>query len=254
MRGSMWWLYQPWKWLVVLPFFAVDTVVMFTVCLMIIVVAGPLVASRIAGTIWGRLMVWVAFVRLKQSGREWIDPKQSYVIIANHQSAYDIFVVYGWLGIDFKWVMKKEIRKVPFLGYACWKMDHIFVDRKNNAAAVASLQEARKHLTGGTSVFFFPEGTRTQTSELKPFKKGAFKMAVDLGLPILPVTLKGMDHILPTKTLNLYPGEAELIFHEPIPTTGLTDADIDGLIERSRAVISKPLYEGAAEALPMEQA
>ena len=88
--------------------------------------------------------------------------KQSYVIVSNHQSQYDILLMYGWLGTDFRWVMKKELRRVPVLGLACEKLGHIYVDRSDSAAAVASLNAARKKLVNGTSVVFFPEGTRSR--------------------------------------------------------------------------------------------
>jgi 1-acyl-sn-glycerol-3-phosphate acyltransferase len=182
-------------------------------------------------------------MRLNITGRQNIDPNQSYVIVVNHQSAFDIISIYGWLGIDFKWVMKQELRKVPVLGYACYRLGHIYVNRKSSAEAVRALQGAKSVLVDGTSVLFFPEGTRTQTSDLKPFKKGAFKMALDLGLPILPVTLKGMDAIMPTQTVDLFPGKAEMIFHEPISTEGMDDQHIAELIDQCREVMAAPLSE-----------
>ena len=90
------------------------------------------------------------------TGRENIDPQQSYVVVANHQSLYDVFVLYGFLGIDFKWVMKQEMRSVPGLGIGCERMGHIFVDRSNVQAAMASIKAAESKIRNGTSVVFFP--------------------------------------------------------------------------------------------------
>lgn len=239
-----WWLFQPYKWLILVPFYLIDTLVMFTVCLIVMFFLGPSAGSQFAGTLWARLMLYASFVRVSVEGREHIDPNQSYVVVANHQSAYDIFVVYGWLGIDFKWVMKQELRKVPCIGYACEKVGHIFVDRKNSAAAVAALQQARDRLVGGTAVFFFPEGTRRSGgSDLQPFKKGAFKTAADLQLPILPVTLVGVDKVMPAGGLDLMPGRVRLIFHEPVGTGEIDGESIEPLIARIRDTIAQPLRE-----------
>ncbi|EDY87549.1 1-acyl-sn-glycerol-3-phosphate acyltransferase [gamma proteobacterium HTCC5015] len=246
-KSWRWYLFQPYKWLVLMPFYLVDTLVMFTVCIIVMFFLGPSAGSRFAGTLWARFMLYASFVRVTVEGKEHIDPKQSYVVVANHQSAYDIFVVYGWLGIDFKWVMKQELRKVPCIGYACDKMGHIFIDRKNSSAAVAALQQARDRLVNGTAVFFFPEGTRRSGgNDLQPFKKGAFKMAVDLQLPMLPVTLIGVDRVMPAGGLDLMPGRVRLVFHEPVSTQGLGDQDVEILMDRVRQKIAQPLQENAA--------
>ncbi len=148
-------------------------------------------------------MAWVTPMRVSVEGRENLDPKQSYVLVSNHQSQYDIFLLYGWLGVDFKWVMKKELRKVLGIGVACDRLGHIFIDRSNHAAALATLETAKERIVDGTSVIFFPEGTRSRDGQLKKFKKGAFRMAVDLGLPILPLTVTGTRDVLPAGTSDL---------------------------------------------------
>ncbi len=180
-------------------------------------------------------------MRVSVEGRENLDPSQSYVLVSNHQSQYDIFVLYGWIGVDFKWVMKKELRTVPGIGVACHRLGHIFIDRSNHAAAVATLEDAKRKIVGGTSVIFFPEGTRSRTGELKGFKKGAFRMAVDLGLPVLPVTVIGTRNVLPAGTSDLMPGSARLIFHPPVVVDGLEKKDCQKLMDEVRAVIDSGL-------------
>lgn len=212
----------------------------------IAIVLSYIIPPRLAtfcGVIWARLTGYASFMGVAVSGRENIDVKQSYVIVANHQSAFDIIVIYGWLGIDFRWVMKQEMRKIPFLGYACYRIGHVFIDRKNKMAAIRSLEEAKSRIINGTSVFFFPEGTRTQSSALSPFKKGAFKMALDLGLPILPVTLNGTDKVMPTKTVDLMPGHVDVVIHAPISTEGMKEEDIEHLMQQSFDVIDSALPE-----------
>ncbi|MCP3997595.1 MAG: 1-acyl-sn-glycerol-3-phosphate acyltransferase, partial [bacterium] len=188
-------------------------------------------------------------MRVTVAGRERIDPEQSYVIVANHQSPYDIYVLYGWLGIDFKWVLKQELRKVPGLGIGCEKLGHIYVDRSNSHAAIRSINEARERITRGTSVIFFAEGTFGNGRELLAFKKGAFRMALDLGLPILPVTIVGTREILPGGSWDLFPGRAKLIVHEPMEITGHEPGKLRPLIQEVRAVVQSGLdpIQAAAE-------
>lgn len=193
------------------------------------------------GVLWARFTALLACMRLNVVGRENVDAKQSYVVVVNHQSAMDIIALYGWLGIDFRWVMKQEIRKVPFLGYACYRVGHVYIDRKNREAAIKSLETAKGQIHSGTSVLFFPEGTRTSTSEVQSFKKGAFKMALDLGLPVLPITLNGADYVMPNKTLKLMPGTVDMTIHPPISTEGMTEDNIEALMQQSFIAVNSAI-------------
>lgn len=239
-------LYQPYKWLIFAPYLAVSTLFFGSLTVVLAVVTNPRITSFICGTVWSRLNGYLTPIRVRVTGRGNIDPTQSYVIVANHQSQYDIFVLYGWLGIDFKWVMKQELRKVPGIGIGCEKVGHIFIDRSNHEKAVASLRAAKEKIVNGTSVIFFPEGTRSRDGSLGVFKKGAFKMAVDLRLPILPITIVGTRDILPTDTVDLFPGCARMIIHKPIDIAGYTDDNLDELVDRARGVIESGLRETAA--------
>lgn len=239
-------LYQPYKWLIFAPYLAVSTLFFGSLTVVLAVVTNPRITSFICGTVWSRLNGYLTPIRVRVTGRGNIDPTQSYVIVANHQSQYDIFVLYGWLGIDFKWVMKQELRKVPGIGIGCEKVGHIFIDRSNHEKAVASLRAAKEKIVNGTSVIFFPEGTRSRDGSLGVFKKGAFKMALDLRLPILPITIVGTRDILPTDTVDLFPGCARMIIHKPIDIAGYTDDNLDELVDRARGIIESGLRETAA--------
>jgi len=230
-------LYQPYTYLVFGPVLGLTTAIDGTLVLSLVDFFKPRTVSRIFGVSWARINSFVTPMRVKVYGRENIDPHQSYVIVSNHQSHFDIFVLYGWIGIDFKWVMKLSLLKIPFLGPACDKLEHIYIDRSNTAAALASLNQAKKRITGGTSVLFFPEGTRSPDGKLLPFKKGAFKMALDLGLPLLPITIEGTRQILPKGTIDLFPGKATLTIHPPLPISGHSEATIGELMEQARRVI-----------------
>jgi 1-acyl-sn-glycerol-3-phosphate acyltransferase len=240
-HGLGWLLYQPYKYLVVMPVLVLATAFSATLALVLSLVTSARTASRLTAVPWARVMVWVTPMRVEVEGRENIDPRQSYVLVSNHQSQYDIFMLYGWLGVDFKWVMKQELRKVPGIGVACERLGHIFIDRSNHAAAIATLEAARTKIVDGTSVIFFPEGTRSTDGQLLRFKRGAFRMAVDLGLPILPLTVTGTRDVLPANTSDLMPGSARLIIHEPISIEGVTVKDCQELSDRVREVIASRL-------------
>jgi 1-acyl-sn-glycerol-3-phosphate acyltransferase len=212
-------IYQPYKWLILLPLFFVVTIVAATLAVLFSTLVSQRLGSLIGGSYWSRVMGLITPMRVKVFGRKNIDKKQSYIIVSNHQSAYDIFTLYGWLGIDFRYIMKKELRKMFAIGYASEKVGHIFIDRSSPKAAYKSLEEAKRKLVNGTSVVIFPEGTRTGSNQLSTFKRGAFKMAFDLNLPILPVTLVDTHKIMGKGFFNVMPGKAKLVIHQPIDIT-----------------------------------
>jgi 1-acyl-sn-glycerol-3-phosphate acyltransferase len=241
MRKVAYVLYQPYKWLVFMPVLVLSTLFFGSLAVPLAMIFGPRFASWICGGWWARLNSYFTPMLVRVRGREHIDPNQSYVLVANHQSHYDVFVLYGWLGIDFKWVMKQELRKIPALGFACEKIGHIYIDRSNHQAALASIEAAKDRIVNGTSVLFFAEGTRSRDGELGRFKKGAFRMALDLGLPILPLTLSGTRKVLPPTTLDVFPGQVSLTIHEPVAIDGLTDKEIPELMTKVRDIVASAL-------------
>lgn len=146
---------------------------------------------------WSRMFFYMMFLPVTVSGKENIRPGQSYIFVSNHQSMFDVWVIYGWLPVIFKWLMKAELRKVPFVGSACKAAGHVYVDRRNTRAAAESLKNVERVLTDGVCTVIFPEGTRSKTGELGPFKRGAFQIAMDLSLPVIPLTLTGCYDVMP---------------------------------------------------------
>jgi len=199
------------------------------------------VGSYLGGVFWANLNCILTPVFIKVKGKKNILKGQSYVIVVNHQSAYDILVLYARLGIDFKWVMKKEIRKIPGVGFGSQAIGHIFIDRSSSQAAIKTINAAKSKIKNGTSVVIFPEGTRSKAHEMLPFKKGAFWFAFDLNLPILPVTIKGTREILPSGSLKLLPGKAEIIIHPAIDIKTYDPKDIPDLIMQTRGIIVSDL-------------
>ena len=225
-----------------MPFLALCTIAMGTLAIVTSIILVPRIGSY-WGVVWARLNSLMTPMFVSVKGRKNINKKQSYIVAANHRSNFDIFVIYGWLRIDFKWVMKQELRDVPFLGIACETLDHVFIDRSNPESAIASINAAKEKIVNGTSIMFFPEGTRQDKKMVGKFKKGAFKMAIDLGLPILPVTIKGTDNVLGAMSMRLFPGFAKMIIHEPVNVEGYTDKNLRELSDKVKEIIKSGLEE-----------
>lgn len=243
-------LFFLYSWLVFVPLMAATTLICGLICLVLVPFLPADRVARYSAVPWAKLCLLYSGVRVDLYGRHHLQPGQSYVIVANHLSQFDIFVLYGYLGMDFRWVMKHELRKVPVIGICCEKLGHIFINRSDQQAAIASLDDAKARLSNGASVLFFPEGTRSRDGHLKPFKKGAFKMAQELQLPVLPVTLTGTWHILPPGTLRLQPGhQATLTLHAPLPVNSHDDTELQRLMACSRDAIAAPLEQTSPEAL-----
>lgn len=243
-------LFLLYSWLIFVPLMLATTLICGLVCLILVPFLPADRVARYSAVPWAKLCLLYSGVRVDIYGRHNLQPGQSYVIVANHLSQFDIFVLYGYLGMDFRWVMKHELRKVPIIGICCEKLGHIFINRSDKQAAIASLNAAKARLNNGASVLFFPEGTRSRNGQLKPFKKGAFKMAQELQLPVLPVTLTGTFEILPAGTLRLQPGhQASLTLHAPLPVTGQDEAELERLIQLSHDAIAAPLAQPCPQVL-----
>lgn len=168
------------------------------------------------GKIWSQLTCYVLLLPVKVKGKENLEKKTSYVFVANHQGAFDIFLIYGFLGRNFKWMMKKGLRKLPFVGKACQSAGHIFVDKSGPKKIQETIQHAEKVLQGGTSLVVFPEGARSFTGHMGYFKKGAFQLADELQLPVVPLTIDGSFDILPRTGKLLHWHPLQLTIHKPI--------------------------------------
>jgi 1-acyl-sn-glycerol-3-phosphate acyltransferase len=220
---------------------AVNTLIFGIIAVLISSLVNQRIGSYFGGVIWSRVNAMATPMFVKVSGKSHIKKGTSYVVVSNHQSYYDIFLIYGWLGIDIKWIMKKELARIPGLGFGSKKVGHIFLDRSNSRVALESLNEAKKKLIKGTSVVIFPEGTRSKSGEIGPFKKGAFKLAIDLGLPILPVTISGTKNIWPAYTMDIKPGKSRMVIHEPIDIRKYNEDSLKDLISTTRILIEEGL-------------
>ena len=181
-------------------------------------------------------------VRATVEGAENADQSKTYVVVCNHQSQYDITLVYGWLKLDLKWVLKKELRRIPGVGIGCEKAGHIYVDRSKPELARKAVKDALDSVGDGVGVLFFPEGTRSLTGKMGPFKKGAFRVATSQKLPILPITLIGTRDIQKAKSLLVVPGKMRMVIHPAIEVTGSEDPEaIRELMTKTRETIASAL-------------
>ena len=244
MKKILFWPYQVYVWLVFFPLAGILTALFSTLTVIFAALVNPHFASRVFAVTWARWLAWLTPIRVDVEGADNADRHSSYVVASNHQSIYDILVIYGWLNLDLKWVMKAELRRMPAIGIGCEKAGHIFVDRGNHARAAQAINEALERLGDGIGILFFPEGTRSRDGRLLPFKKGAFHIAIEQQIPILPVTVAGTREIMPAKTLKLFPGRARMVVHPPIETTGMVHDDLAVLKNRTRDVIESALPAG----------
>ncbi|MBN2284198.1 MAG: 1-acyl-sn-glycerol-3-phosphate acyltransferase [Deltaproteobacteria bacterium] len=199
------------------------------------------IAYFIVGRFWSRLNLMLSGVSVKVEGLEKIDRNQSYIVMSNHQSHFDVWALIAFLPLQLRWVMKKELRKVPVFGYCCDRMGHIYVDRGDSEKARESLQVAGEKMRAGASLFFFPEGTRSPRKEMLPFKKGGFVIALATGMPILPISVKGGREILPKNSIKIMPGEMIICIHDPLFVDEYSYDTRDKLMSRVRRIIEDGL-------------
>ena len=174
------------------------------------------------GKLWSRIIIRMMLLPVKVEGRENLQEGQSYVFVANHQGAFDIFLIYGYLNRNFKWMMKRSLRQVPFVGAACAAAHHIFVDKRGPSKIRETYDKAHETLQNGMSLVVFPEGARTFTGHMGTFRRGAFMLADDLQLPVVPLTINGSFNVMPRmrdmKWVLWHP--LRLTIHRPIAPVG----------------------------------
>jgi len=204
------------------------------------------------GKWWSWFIIRILFLPVKIEGREHLDPKQSYVFVSNHQGAFDIFLIYGFLGRNFKWMMKKAIRKIPLIGLACEKAHHIFVDKSGASKIKKTYDTARETLQEGMSVVVFPEGARSFTGHMGKFRRGAFMLADELQLPVCPLTINGSFDVMPRTKDWHFPvwHQLSLTIHEPIFPKGKgAEFEKETMNDAYNSVMSglTPEYQGFVE-------
>jgi 1-acyl-sn-glycerol-3-phosphate acyltransferase len=197
--------------------------------------------GQIAGFAWSWIVAKVLGVSASLTGQEKVRPEQSYIVTPNHQGNADVLAIEMMLPLRIFWVIKKEITRIPFFGWALARSGAVSLDRSNPKEALGELMSGANRIADGWSLLIYPEGTRSPDGSLQPFKKGAFRLAVETEIPILPVTINGAFKIWPKNTLRFRPGHMVVSLGDPIPTQGLTEDDIPALMERTRNAMEKDL-------------
>lgn len=223
-----------------------------TIVLGLIAIAGTLILRRgwvidTLGRIWSRGIVRVCGIDLEVIGLEHLRPGQSYVLICNHLSNFDIWCTLARMPFVVRFVAKKELLRIPIFGQALAVSDHIVIDRGDPQSAIARINAAAARTPQGMGILFYAEGTRSRDGRVHEFKKGGVSLALSTQLPIVPMSVSGTRKFLPRGCAVIRPGgRVRIVLAEPIPTTGLTYDDRDVLNERVRRVVVSNFIEDLA--------
>lgn len=224
--------------------FLIPFALFLTLLISLITLFMTLILNKGAAAVQGLAAWWAGSickfggVQVTVSGAEKLDPKKPFIFAANHQSQFDIFVLQGFLGVNFRWLAKKELFRVPIWGPAMRRAGYIPIDRSHGRQALKSLGEAAQKIAAGTSVIIFPEGTRSKDGKLHDFKAGAMVLAIKSGVPIVPVAILGTYEILPKGRLLTSPGKVEIRVGAPIDTKHYSSRD--------KHALAKVLHEAVA--------
>ena len=236
-------LYRIYQLLICLPILLVASILTSVITVLGCMLGNGHFWGYYPGKLWSQLWIRLLLLPVKVEGREHLQKNQSYVFVANHQGSFDIFLIYGFLGRNFKWMMKKALRKVPLVGIACQYAHHIFVDKSGPSKIRASYDKAREELQEGMSLVVFPEGARTFTGHMGVFRRGAFMLADELQLPIVPLTINGSFKVLPRQRdghfMTWHP--RTLTIHKPIMPTGQGAENVQQTMKMSYEAIEKSL-------------
>jgi 1-acyl-sn-glycerol-3-phosphate acyltransferase len=245
-----------WSWLVLVA----CILVWFPVLVVLRLLTAPFDRGRyLAGYVFRRIGPVMATLnplwRFRYSGTMPPDPRRPFVVVSNHESFADILLI-SHLPWEMKWLSKAELFRIPIMGWMMWLVGDIPVWRGFGPSAVEAINRCRAVLRNRVSVMIFPEGTRSRTSELLPFKDGAFRLAIEAGVPILPLALSGTRTALPKHDWRFGRSVAEVRVLEPVETAGLTTADVPELKARVRQIIVEArdgLTQGHAGVSPVAQ-
>ncbi len=194
--------------------------------------------SMWSGRIWSRTILWATGARVTYEGLEHAQGVGPRIYIANHQSMVDIWAMIPVLPLSSRFLTKRELFRVPVLGFVLSSCGFIPIDRTNRAEALRSLGLAAERIRGGQSVVLFPEGTRSLDGRLSPFKKGAFHLALTAGVPVVPVSIRGSFEVLPPRRFLVRPGTVHVRFDPPIDLAGYGPTDHDRLRREVQAIIA----------------
>jgi 1-acyl-sn-glycerol-3-phosphate acyltransferase len=187
--------------------------------------------------LWATIILKISSVQVETIGLENVLSGKPQVFMSNHQSDFDIFIVLAFIPGQFRWIAKKELFRVPVFGKAMRNAGYIEMDRQNHERAMKSIAIAAQKIREGKSVMSFPEGTRSRDGKIKTFKQGMFHLALQAGVPIVPISIIGASEIMPKRSLRINPGKITMIIGKPIDVKPYTVETRQELIMKVREVI-----------------
>ena len=227
-------------------FFLIPAISLYTIVLGTLSLTSSLFDSRghfahWCARTWSRLILKTTGVRVAVRGLEHVEPGKTYVFVSNHQSIYDIPILFWSLPFQLRIIAKESLGRFPFLGWHLRRTGHMLVDR-SRPDRTAIFRWASSLTSNGLSLIVFPEGTRSRDGRVRRFKGGSFYLALEAGLPVVPLSVTGSRHVMLKGRLATYPGEVTLTVHPPIDTTGLAGTDPRAFGEQVRQALA-PIAE-----------
>src|SRR3990172_2369128 len=224
-------------WLIGLPV----TIFLFILVIISLIFDRSGKAIHSIGRLWSRSLLFLSGVTVEVKGLENILAGKPQIFASNHQGAFDILALQAFIPLQFRWVAKRSLFKIPIVGWSMSLAGYIGIERERASSAYKSIESAAERIKNGTSVLIFPEGTRSNTGELLPFKRGGFLLATKSGVPVVPVSIQGTADIMKKESILIRPGTVKVVIGKPIP---VSDADEKLLMERVRKAIEDGLAAG----------
>jgi len=222
---------------VIVVWVLLDTIVMGTTTIVTAFFSQKGNGPHLVARAWARSILWASRVKVEIKGMDNLPLDKPCILMPIHQSNFDIPVLLGRLPIQFRWLAKAELFKIPIFGRGMRGCGYISIDRSNRKSAFKSLSDAAQRIRDGASVLIFPEGTRSRDGEIGPFKKGGFVLTVDAGVPIVPIIIYGTRTIMPKGRLLLKPGDAYMEILPPVLSSGYTRKTKDLLMKEVRDIL-----------------
>ena len=224
-----------------------STVVLGFAAIAATLLTGKTRATDLIGRVWSRWILRICGIEVQLEGLEHLRPGQSYVLICNHLSNFDIWCTLALIPITVRFVAKKELLRLPVFGQALALSDHIVIDRQDPESAIRKINAAAARTAGGIGILFYAEGTRSRDGKVHEFKRGGVSLALRAGLPIVPMSVSGTRKFLPRGCAVIRPrGRVRMVLAEPIPTAGVPFEARDELNQRVRQIVLSNYIEDFA--------
>jgi 1-acyl-sn-glycerol-3-phosphate acyltransferase len=242
--------------LIFIPLVSIYTIVCGAVSFLLALVFRSGDPSHYVARLWAWLILKTCGIKVVIDGREHIDRDRTYIFASNHQSLFDIPILFAYLPISFRILFKKSLFRIPFLGWHLWVSGHVPVERENPVKARQSLDRAAEHIQRKGSIVVFPEGTRSRDGSMGRFKHGSFLLAVRAGVPVVPVTISESWRIMERGKVIVHPGTVHVSVDRHVPIEGYDEESVSELSKVVRDIVSRNYRasrDSTAEPLPHDR-